>query len=576
MPDVRIDIPTLDEQKESLNIRLSGKKIDIDKARKLFDEHIAQLNISIENSIEQYITIDSKWHNRFFQNKRKLLNELQQQDGDMLIKLPERNTNSDQVLLRGPKQVVERVQKRLEELINTWENTITKEISIPHRHYGYLLAQGGSYIQPIQKEYNVQIKFPPRNNEQDSSNDDRVRITGRSDDIEKAIIALEKMIPTETTLDIPYEAHGSLVGKDGSQLETLMEQYPDVQITFPPLNSTSNIIYLKGQTDQVEGLKKDLFQYYEKYQIDKQARSYELRFTIKPEYRSLITGYRRRTINHLKQKYDVNIQISNSQTPPSAVVPTPSTGNDTTQQHDDQQAIPQENHSLSTESTSHDVEILITGYENQALTCRDEILKLIQEFESTITMEIDIDHRIHARIIGTGGQKLQQIMKEYDVEIKFPTNNNQSDKVHVIGTNQEKIDTCIDHLLILEEDYLQDISFKQQTNLPIQGESTFGQQLANAQHQNRQQEVPSSNNGVGSKATAAKNNNNKQARQAPFKVKNAPWTPTEQNGFDNEQKRMNNGHKKSPRKGSNAPNKDDLGKILDLDFLISEPISHLL
>jgi hypothetical protein len=553
MPDVRLDIPPLDDTKESSYIRLNGKKLDVDKARKLIEEHIAQLNTSLENSIEQYIPIDPKWHSRFFQNKRKLLNELQQQYGDMLIKLPERNTNSDQVLLRGPKQAIEQVQKRLEELIDTWQNTITKEISIPNRHYGYLLAQGGSYIQPIQQEYNVQIKFPPR---KDSSKDDHVRITGRADDIEKAIIALEKMIPLETTLDIPYEAHGPILSKGGNQLQVLIKQYPDVQMTFPPLNSTSNIIHLKGQAEQVEGLKKELLERYEKYQTDKQARSYELRFTIKPEYRSLITGFRRRTINNLKQKYDVNIQISNSQTPPSAVVPTPSTGNDTTQQHDDQQAIPQENHSLSTESTSHDVEILITGYENQALSCRDEILKLIQEFESTITMEIDIDHRIHARIIGTGGQKLQQIMKEYDVEIKFPTNNNRSDKVHVIGTNQEKIDTCIDHLLILEEDYLQDVSFKQQTNVP--------QQLANAQHQTRQQEVPSSNNGVGSKATAAKNNN-KQARQAPFKVKNAPWTPTEQNGFDNEQKRMNNGHKKSTKKGSNAPNQDDLSKILDLD-----------
>jgi hypothetical protein len=561
MPDVRIEIPTLDDNKESLNIRLNGKKADVDKARKILDENITQLNISLENSIEQYITIDPKWHSRFFQNKRKLLNELQKQYGDMLIKLPERNTNSDQVLLRGPKQPVEHVQKRIEQLINTWENTITKEMSIPHRHYGYLLAQGGSYIQAIQKKYNVQIKFPPRNNEHDSSNDDLVRITGHSNDIEKAINDLEKMIPSETTLDIPYEAHGPLVGKNGNQLQTLIKEYPDVQITFPPLNSTSNIIYLKGQSDQVEGLKKELLERYEKYQIDKQARSYELRFTIKPEYRSLIIGIRRRKLNHLKQKYDVNIQISNSQTTPSsAVVPTP---NDIIQQqqqqHDDHQQTPQEeNHALSTESSSslnqiHDVEILITGYEKNAFACRDEILKLIQDFESTITMEIDIDHRIHARIIGTGGQKLQQIMKEYDVEIKFPTNN-KSDKVHVIGTSQEKIDACIDHLLILEEDFLQDISYKQQSNSQTQADLTFNQQLSNTQHQ--QQEVPSSNNLTIVKPTK---NNNKQQKQASFQVKNAPWTSSEQNGFENQQEKMKNGHNKSPRKGSNAPNTNDLG-----------------
>ncbi|CAF4482939.1 unnamed protein product [Rotaria sp. Silwood2] len=552
MPDVRIDISNVDDTKEYLSIRLNGKRIDVDKARKYLDEHIKQLSISLENSIDQYITINPKWHNKFFQNKRKLLNELQQQYGDMLIKFPERNNNSDQVLLRGSKQIIEQVQKCLVELIDTWENTITKEISIPHRHHGYLLAKGGSYIQPIQKEYNVQIKFPPRNNhnEQEPSNDDIVRITGRIDDIEKAEIALEKMIPLELAVDIPFEVHGVLLGKAGNQLEKLIEQYPDVQITFPSLNSSSNLIHLKGQSEQTESVKNELIQRYEKYQIDKQARSYELRFPIKSEYRSLIIGPRRRTINDLKQKYNVNIQILNNQQPTTAVVPTPTLSNDTN--HDDQQALPIENSSLTNETISNDIEILIIGYEDKALKCRDEILKLIQDFKSTITMEIDIDHRIHARIIGTGGQKLQQIMKDHNVDIKFPSNN-QSNKVHVIGTNQDNIDACIDHLLILEEDFLQDLPYKKQ----IQNESsTSGQQLSNVQH--RQQEVPSAS------ALASNSNMNKSTKnnnkQAAFKVKNAPWASNEQNGFENQQEKIRNERKNSPKKGQFAPSKDDLGE----------------
>ncbi|UJR21965.1 hypothetical protein I4U23_025033 [Adineta vaga] len=538
MSDVRLDIPPPEETKDSSIIRLNGKKTDVDKARKLLEEHIQQLNISLENSIEQYMTIDSKWHSRFFQNKRKLLNELQQEYGEMLIKLPERNTKSDQVLLRGPKETIEKVQKSLEQLIDTWENTTTKEMSIPHRHYGYLLAQGGSYIQPLQKEHNVQIQFPPR---QDPAKGDLVRITGRTDDIEKAILALEKMIPSEATLDIPSEAHGLLLGKNGSELEKLMEQYPDVQVTFPPLHSTSSSIYLRGQVEQVEGLKNELLERYEKYQADQQARSFELRFTIKPEYRSLIIGPRRRTMNNLMQKYDVHIQISNSQTPTHS--------NETNQLHDDQQ----ENHSPSPESTSNDIEILIIGYENKAIACRDEMLTLIKQFDSTITMEIEIDRRIHARIIGSGGQKLQQIMKEYGVEIKFPPSN-QSDKVHVIGTDQEKIDACIDQLLSLEDDFLEDIPHRQQSGAQTQGDLTFGQQLLNAQHQTRQQEVPSSNNLTVAKPN--KNHTNKQ-RQAPFKVKNAPWTASEQNGHENGQDTMHNGHRKSSKR---APSKDDLGE----------------
>jgi rRNA processing protein Krr1/Pno1 len=585
-PDVRIDIPSIDDIKESTHIRLSGKKVDVDKARKVLEEHINQINTSMENSIEQYMTIDPKWHSRFFQNKRKLLTDLQQQYGDMLIKLPERNANSDQVLLRGPKETIEQVRKRLDELVDTWENTITKEMTIPHRHHGYLLAQGGTYIQPVQKEHNVQIKFPPRGNNQkdeqeatatttttttattatttndDENQKDIVRLTGRPDDIDKAMIALEKMIPVESTVDIPYEAHRSLVGKGGSNLQSLIKQYPDVQVTFPPVNSAQNTVQLKGQREQVEGVRKELLESYEKFQIDQQARSFEIRFTIKPEYRSLILGFRNKTIINLKQKFDVKIDVTNNQAPSSAVVPTPSVTNDddnTTEQIDDQQATPQDNLSLPSEQTNltqlSDTEIVITGYEDKAIACRDEILQLIKDFQAKITMEIEIDPRIHARIIGSGGQKLQQVQKEYNVEVKFQANN-QSDKVHVIGLDQDKIDACIDHLLLLEEDFLQDLPHRPSPNTQNQSDLTLGQQLPN-----QQQEVPTVNN----TKPARNENKTKQHRQAPFQVKNAPWTNG--NEYENEHQQNNrsrhrNGHENSPKKSTAiAPSRDDFCKI---------------
>lgn len=581
-PDVRIDVPSVDDTKESTHIRLSGKKADVDKARTALEEHISQLNTSMENSMEQHITIDPKWHSRFFQNKRKLLTDLQQQYGDMLIKLPERTANSDQVLLRGPKETLEQVRKRLEELVDTWENTVTKEMTVPHRHHGYLLAQGGAYIQPIQKEFNVQVKFPPRGNNtkdeqeaattttttDDENQKDIVRLTGRADDIEKAMVALEKMIPVESTVDIPYEAHRSLVGKGGSNLQSIIKQYPDVQVTFPQVNSNQNTVQLRGQSEQVESVRKELLQAYEKYQADRQARSFEVRFTTKPEYRSLIFGFRGKTISNLSQTHDVKIDVTSNQPPPSAVVPTPSVAaNDeesTGEQQDDQQATPQDNVPLPSEASNAnqlaDVEVVITGYEEKALACRDEILQLIKDFEAKITMEIEIDPRIHARIIGSGGQKLQQVMKEYSVDIKFQVND-QSGKVHVIGLDQEKIDACIDHLLVLEEDYLQDLPHRPSAGGQNSTESTLGQQLASAQHQ--QQEVPSVNN-VKSTRNENKSRHQQQQRQAPFQVKNAPWTNGNEHENDyqqNQNSRQRNGQHNSPQKlAVNAPKLDDLGE----------------
>jgi hypothetical protein len=173
-------------------------------------------------------------------------------------------------------------------------------------------------------------------------------------------------------------------------------------------------------------------------------------------------------------------------------------------------------------------------------------------------MEIEIDPRIHARIIGSGGSKLQQIMKEYQVDIKF-----QTDKVHVIGLDQNKIDACIDHLLVLEEDFLQDLPHRPVINTQNSNEGTHGQQLTNTQ----QQEVPI--------VTNVKINKNKPTRQAPFQVKNAPWTNG--NEYENEYQKKNssrqrNGHDNSPKK-STAPNLNDLGKIL---FCIERKFSSVI
>ena len=547
MPEIRVDISASEENKETFSIRLSGKKVDVDKGKKHFDEHIEELKSSLENSIEQNVTMDQKWHIRFFQNNRKLLIDLQKQYGDLTIKIPEKKSQSDQILLRGPKEIVENVEKHLQELIDKWENTVTKEVTIPHRHHGYLLAQGGSYIQPIQKEFNVQIKFPTKDKESTGTKDDTVKIMGRLNDVEKAFEALEKMIPLETTIEIPNEVHGSLVGKGASHLQDLLKLYPDVQVTFPPINSTLNTIRFKGQADQVQAFQKELIERYEKHQADRQARSYELPLTIKSDYRQLILGHRRTNITNLKKQYEVQILIGDHTTPPSAVVPTPSTSNDHEENKEEPpQAIPHDHHvdeEQATAESNHnqnhqDLKLIIKGYEDRAVACRDAILRLIEEFQSKITMAIEIDRRVHARIIGSGGHKLQQLMKEFDVEIKFPTV--KSDQVYVSGLNQQKIDDCIDRLLILEEDFLQDLPIKHPDS--------------NKLSQYQQQEVPSSNKVANSKS------NNKNTKQAPFKVKNAPWTSSEHDEDNGEHQGKRNGHPHSPTKVVRAPNPSDLGK----------------
>ncbi|MBL8086350.1 MAG: hypothetical protein JNN26_27215, partial [Candidatus Obscuribacter sp.] len=86
-------------------------------------------------------------------------------------------------------------------------------------------------------------------------------------------------------------------------------------------------------------------------------------------------------------------------------------------------------------------------------------------------------------------------------------------------------------------------------------ESTSGQTSGNTQ----QQEVPTV-----SHTNNQKSSKNKQTRQAPFQVKNAPWTNGNEHENDYQQKsnsRQRSGQNNSPMK-SIAPDRDDLGNDL--------------
>jgi len=102
--------------------------------------------------------------------------------------------------------------------------------------------------------------------------------------------------------------------------------------------------------------------------------------------------------------------------------------------------------------------ITIFGFEDQAIAARDEILSIVNEFIDMVKETVEIDHRVHSRIIGSRGKNIRQIMQDFKVDIRFPRDNSgNADLVVISGNNQDRILDARDHLLNLEEEYLQDV-----------------------------------------------------------------------------------------------------------------------
>jgi KH domain. len=77
--------------------------------------------------------------------------------------------------------------------------------------------------------------------------------------------------------------------------------------------------------------------------------------------------------------------------------------------------------------------------------------------ESLYKDEVQIDARVHPRIIGAQGRSVRRIMEEYKVDIKFPRQNDPDPNLVVITGKEDDVLDAKDRLLNMEDEFLQDL-----------------------------------------------------------------------------------------------------------------------
>ena len=70
------------------------------------------------------------------------------------------------------------------------------------------------------------------------------------------------------------------------------------------------------------------------------------------------------------------------------------------------------------------------------------------------TISIDIDARVHNRIIGRGGAQIRKLMEEYKVDVRFPKSSDENKNLIEITGDEDNCYDCQDQLLNLEEEYV--------------------------------------------------------------------------------------------------------------------------
>lgn len=438
----RIIFPTA-EDKDQEQITVIGTEEAVAEAQKELEALIK----SLDNVVEDAMTVDPKYHRFFVARRGQVLREIAEEYGGVIVSFPRTASQSDKVTLKGAKDCVEAAKKRMLELIEDLDAQVTMECVIPQKFHRSIMGPKGSRIQQITKDHNVQIKFPDREDLQAASTDvpvqengeangevkepadhsapkkcDIIIISGRKERCEGAVEALKALVPVSIVVEVPFELHRYIIGQKGSGIRKMMDEF-EVNIQVPAPELQSDIISITGLATLLDRAKEGLLERVKELQAeqeDRALRSFKLTITVDPKYHPKIIGRKGAIITQIRNEHEVNIQFP--------------------EKNDENQD-----------------QITISGYEQNAVAARDAIQAIVDELEEMISEDITLDSRVHARIIGARGKGIRKIMDEFKVDVRFPQSGASDPNLVTVTGRPEQVDEAIDHLLNLEEEYLADV-----------------------------------------------------------------------------------------------------------------------
>lgn len=422
----RIVFPTAsDQDKEAIFI--IGRLDQVEAARKQVEAAVAE----ISNVSEGEMQVPIRHHRHFVARRGEVLRRIADDCGGVQISFPRQGVNSERVMLKGPKDCIEAAKVRINEIVEDLEAKVTIECIIAQRHHRTVMGARGAKVKDITAEYDVQIKFPeretsegcePTTNGEDSSQpgvNDVIRITGRPENCEAAKKALLEQVPITIDVHMPFALHRLLAGQKRREL---MQTY-DVHIQLPTEEVDS--VKVTGTPTNVERAKEvltDKIGEFEKEKEDRLLRSYEVKFKVQPDYHYLVIGKSGAVITKIRTEYGVQINLPRRGDPDDDI-------------------------------------ITIQGYEEKALQAKDAIMAIVHQLDNQTREEVEIDPRVHPRLIGPKGKTIRKIMEDYKVDIRFPKRGEAADEsIVIIAGDEDNVFEAKDHLLNLAEEYMQDVA----------------------------------------------------------------------------------------------------------------------
>jgi len=386
--DVMINIP--DDRTSSNCIRIEGNKDGVGKAK----EELESLVSKMANEREKDLIIEARFHRQLIGPKGENIQKIREEFEAVQISFPDLGSKSDIVKLRGPKDDVDKCSRQLTKMYkDLLENNYQVKVPIFKQFHKFIIGKSGATIKDIRKETNTKIDLP-----ESGSDSDVITITGKKENVDKAqekLTSIQAEMANVVSVDliIPSKIHNTMIGAGGKLIQSISDDCGGVAIKFPPSNSNSDKVTIRGPKDDVEKAKKMLMDMSQERQLNSSSEV----IRAKPEHHKFLIG-----------RQGVNIQTVRDKTGARIIFP-------------------------SEKDADREV-ITILGSKEAVAAAKEELESRIKDLDKIVEETMTVDPKHHRYFVARRGEVLRQIGDKFGgVVVSFPRPGVTSDKVTLKG-----------------------------------------------------------------------------------------------------------------------------------------------
>lgn len=213
--NTRIDIDrSTGNESDLISVVITGRKSQVETAKAKIEE----INREVQDTVTRTVIVDPAHHRNLIGAGGANLRSMVVKAGGPgdasarahMVRFPRPDDTSNEITLRGPAKVVEKIAKAIEKIVGDAASQHSDTVDIPNDQVPLVIGRGGSKKQELEKTHSVTIDIPRTS--PDRTADVTVKILGTPENIEKAKADIQSLIKVtqNETISVPRRLHAAV------------------------------------------------------------------------------------------------------------------------------------------------------------------------------------------------------------------------------------------------------------------------------------------------------------------------------------------------------------------------------